>query len=291
MAIYWIDWQFGSWKTNLALFLAENMIDKSNNYLIISNIKIDKNKIPNYHYFDDDKFLETLRSLNAVNDLERFIYSKMNEWWINIHNRDWYTRFYLFFDESWAILNNHIKLENNATYAEYINQNRKNFEDIFIISVKWGQNNKTIRQMVDWWFYVKPLLNFWFLKYIWIIRKQQRDEEGKLEMINYLWKDQNWDYVNKLKPLDFYFSWFWRPKYWRYYDDLHKNIRDPNKYKLMNNQLFLSIIRQNNYLKKLILENEKFDEIKKLIPPEEQKIEEKKEEKPKISFIRKTLWL
>jgi len=63
----------------LALFLAENMIDKSNNYLIISNIKIDKNKIPNYHYFDDDKFLETLRSLNAVNDLERFIYSKMNE--------------------------------------------------------------------------------------------------------------------------------------------------------------------------------------------------------------------
>ena len=46
-----------------------------------------------------------------------------------------------------------------------------------------------------------------------------------------------------------------------------------------------------NYLKKLILENENFHEIKELIPPEERRIEDKKEEKQKISFIRKTLWL
>jgi hypothetical protein len=42
----------------------------------------------------------------------------------------------LFFDEAGAIANNHIKLENNNIYAIYINQNRKNFEDIYIITAK-----------------------------------------------------------------------------------------------------------------------------------------------------------
>lgn len=284
MAIYWIDWQFGSWKTNLSLFLINNIIDKSTPHFIISNIKIDKNLVPNYYYFEDDKFLETLRTLNSINDLERLIYSEESEGQINIHQRSKYTRFYLFFDESGAIMNNHTKLDNNATYAEYINQNRKNFEDIFIISVKWWQNNKTIRQMVDWWFYVKPFLNFWFFKWIWIIRKQQRDEEGKVEMINYLGKDQNWDYVNKLKPLDFYYWWFWRKKYWKYYDDLHKNIRDKDKYKKLNKDLFINIINKNPDLLNLINQNEVFDELKKHLP------EPEKEEKKQSVFLIKKIW-
>lgn len=281
MAIYWIDWQFWSWKTNLALFLANNVIDKNTPHFIISNVKIDKNLLKNYYYFNDDTFLDTLRTLNSINDLERLIYSKENDWWINIHKREKYTRFYLFFDESWAILNNQTKLENNSVYAEYINQNRKNFEDIFIISVKWWQNNKTIRQMVEWWFYVKPFMNFWFFKWIWIIRKQSRDEDWKVEMINYLWKDQNWDYVNKLKPLDFYYWWFWRPKYWKFYDDLHKNIRDPDKYKKVNKDLFLNIILKNQKLMNLIKENNAFDDLKKYLPFEEDK---------KHNFLTKKIW-
>ena len=251
---------------------------------------MDKNLVKNYYYFEDDKFLETLRTLNSVNDLERLIYSK--EWWgwINKHNRGKYTRFYLFFDESWAILNNHMKLENNATYAEYINQNRKNFEDIFIISAKWWQNNKTIRQMVDWWFYVKPLMNFWFFKWIWIIRQQQRDEEWKVEMMNYLWKDQNGDYVNKSKPIDYYYAWFWRPKYWKMYDDLHKNIRDQNKYKNINKELFVDIISKREELKNLVFENENFWDLQKLLP-EPKKVEIVEPEKPKkINFIKRLLW-
>jgi hypothetical protein len=42
----------------------------------------------------------------------------------------------LFFDEAGSIANNHIKLEKHDVYTTYINQNRKNFEDIYIITAK-----------------------------------------------------------------------------------------------------------------------------------------------------------
>lgn len=290
MAVHWIDWYFWSWKTLLCLFLINKVIPKiSDNYFIISNIKMDKNKVKNYYYFDDDCFLETLRTCNSINDLQRLIYSKVNDWGINIHQRNKYTKFYLFFDESGAILNNQKKLLNNEVYAEYINQNRKNFEEIFIVSVKWAQNNKTIRQMVDWWFYVKPLFDFWIFKHIWVVRKQKRDEEWKVEMEVFLWKDEKGDYISKSKPIDFYYSWFWKPKYWSHYDDLHKNIRDKEKYTWLNKELFVDIVVKNNDLLKLVYENKTFYELKKYFPePVEEEI---KEEPKKTNFIKKIIWL
>ena len=109
-------------------------------------------------------------------------------------------------------------------------------------------------------------------------------------MMNYLWKDQNGDYVNKSKPIDYYYAWFWRPKYWKMYDDLHKNIRDQNKYKNINKELFVDIISKREELKNLVFENENFWDLQKLLP-EPKKVEIVEPEKPKkINFIKRLLW-
>lgn len=42
--------------------------------------------------------------------------------------------------------------------------------------------------------------------------------------------DESGDMVTKEKPMDYYDTWYWQPSVWQLYDDLHKNIRDPNKY-------------------------------------------------------------
>jgi hypothetical protein len=61
----------------------------------------------NYFYFEDDKFLEVLRTANFLNDLEREVYhtkkenSNLVKW-----QREKFTKFYIFYDESTAIQNN-----------------------------------------------------------------------------------------------------------------------------------------------------------------------------------------
>lgn len=279
--LYWIEWQFWSWKSSLATHIAREVsiisakniaksLTKSWN-IVLSNIKMDKELISNYYYFEDDKFLEVLRTCNAVNDLERELYGvKKSKWWLKKRERKKFSKFYLFFDEVWAIANNHLKLQDNHIYAEYINQNRKNFEDIYLITAKWWQTNKTLRQMVDWWFYVEPLSRLPLLCDIWIIRKQKKDEDWKIEMKHYIWKDPNWDYIRKEKPHDYFVDWFWKPWIWSYYDDLHKNIRDPDKYLNINNKLFNQILSNKKELNQPLLENTNFNDLKehiKILPP------------------------
>lgn len=277
MAIFWIEWQFWSGKSSLATKIAYEVAKRNAKDIakaiskwwqnhILTNIKMDSEKISNYHYFDDDKFLQVLRTCNSINDIERQLYSQINDWWINKHKRNKYSKFYIFFDEVWAIMNNHLKLENNKTYAVYINQNRKNFEDIYLITAKWWQTNKTLRQMVEFWYYVKPFFNFWFFKNIWIIRKCVKDEEGKIEFQNYIWKDQNWDYVNKQKPLDFYVSFFWKPNIWKIYDDLHKNIDDEEKYIDLDKKIFIDVIGKNPDLIKIVQTKKVFEPLKNFLP-------------------------
>lgn len=272
--LYWIDWQFWSWKsalsTNIAREVArdttkEIMKQKTLSWnIILSNIKMDKEKIPNYFYFEDDKLLEVLRTINSINDLERKIYwRKRNKWWLIQRQRKKFSKFYVFFDEAWAVMNNHIKVKNNEIYAEYVNQNRKNFMDLYLVSAQWSENFKTMRSKVDWWYYVKPLSRLPILNDIWIIRRQKREEDWKtVTMENFVWKDQNWDYILKQKPIDEYMDWFWKPWIWKYYDDLHKNIRDPDKYINIDVKLLSEIINHKSELIEPLINDEDFIELK-----------------------------
>lgn len=274
--IYWIEWQFWSWKSSLATYIAKKVAKQTAKDImkkltlswnvILSNIKMTE-EFNNYFYFEDDKFLEILRTCNCINDIERHLYWEKNEktWLINFY-RWWFSKFYIFFDEVWAIMNNHLKLENNWVYAEYINQNRKNFEDIYIITAKWGQTNKTLRQMVDWWYYVNPLSWLPILRDFWVIRRQMKDEEGNIALEKYLWKDENGDYITKTRPIDEYVDFFWKPWIWKLYNDLHKNIKDPEKYSKMDEKLFLQILDRKRELIEPILKEVQFEKVKWKLP-------------------------
>ena len=116
MWIFWIEWQFWSWKTSLASYMAKKKAMETvraiakkidwKNSIIISNIKFDKQIIPNSYYFEDSKILEMLRTGNAINDIERAIYWKVKTpWWLTKWPRKKFLKMYIFFDESWALKN------------------------------------------------------------------------------------------------------------------------------------------------------------------------------------------
>lgn len=258
MAIHWIEWQFWSGKTSLAVYLSKK-ISKDPNAIIITNIKLSKVFFLNSFYFSDEKLLEMLRTINSVNDIERIIYWwQKTKYWLKNWPRKKFLKFYVLFDESWALLNSQKRLwKENETFAQYLNQCRKLFTDIYIISVEGGENNKILRSKVEWWYYVKTI-NFPFLKDFWIIRRQKKDENWNVATIKYLWKDQNGDYIQKEKPMDYYVDYFYKPFVWPLYDDLHKNIKDPEKYNWLDKELFNEILKMKPELEKVIFENEKF---------------------------------
>lgn len=258
--IHWIEWQFWSWKSSLATYLARQVAISSakdiakwlleSGNIILSNIKMDSDSFSNYFYFEDDKFLEILRTCNCLNDIERVLYwekqknSSLIKW-----KRNKFSRFYIMFDEVGALMNNKNYKEEAKQLPIYINQNRKNFQDIYIITADGEQSAKTLRRFVEYWFYVTPFMDLPVLRNIWIIRRQKKDSEGAVMMETYTWKDQNGDYVAKYKPMDYYYDWFWKPWIWKYYDDLHKNIDDPDKYKWIDSELLSKIV---SYKKELI---------------------------------------
>lgn len=86
-----------------------------------------------------------------------------------------------------------------------------------------------------------------------------------LQLLKYLWKDQNWDYIQKEKPIDEYVDYFYKPFVWALYDDLHKNIKDPEKYIWIDEELFNEILEQKPEIKIEINKNKKFEILKSKI--------------------------
>jgi hypothetical protein len=118
-----------------------------------------------------------------------------------------------------------------------------------------------LRRMVDWWYYVKPFANFPILRDIWVIRRQQKDDEWKVLTYKYIWKDDKWDEVLKEKPIDEYYWFFFKPTVWGLYDDLHKNIADPEKYTALDLKLIWEILNWKPELQQF-LDKEQFKPIK-----------------------------
>jgi hypothetical protein len=40
---------------------------------------MDKLKLPNYYYFEDDKLLQVLRTCSMINDVERYLYTELKK--------------------------------------------------------------------------------------------------------------------------------------------------------------------------------------------------------------------
>jgi len=250
--IYGIDWQFGSGKTSFATFLANKY--QGENLIIWTNTKLNTVLIKNVIEYDDDNLIWALRSINYFNDIERTMYgfqtfnNNLTRW-----HRNKFTRHILIFDEAWAIANwrNSNAFDNNTT--EYINQNRKNFSDIFIVTADWGQADKSLRRFVDWWFYSKPLLSWMpIIKDFKHVRCQKRDSDGvKVLMEEYTGFDEQGELILKQRPIDKFETIYFQPFVFNLYDDLYKNIKDPDKYKNLLTQDLIESLNKKWYLDKI----------------------------------------
>lgn len=236
MAVYGIDWGFGEGKTSTCAYLASNSGGRT---LIWSNIKMNEFAVPNYRYFDDWDFAKTLRTINAFNDVERQIYgyriknNTLPQW-----ERDKFTKHILLLDEAGIILNANKWRDVDDYLTDYINQQRKNFEDIYICTADGWQTGKSLRRYCELWMYPRKISKLPFLKDFREVRIQKRDPETMAVITEkYLAKDDRGDDVVKERPLDYYLDWFYAPFTWKVYDDLHKNIIDPNKYEDINREV------------------------------------------------------
>lgn len=216
--------------------------------------------IKNYQYFEDDAFLETLRTVNALNDLERELFYKtsdtsdLKQW-----DRSKFSKHIIMFDEVGALANATAHHKFWQEPIEYINQQRKNFTDLFLITADGEQTVKSLRRFCEQWMYVVPLIpGKWpmFLHNVKLVRIQKRDKDNRVEMEVFVGKDPNGDYVKKERPMDFFYDWYYQPFVWNLYDDLHKNIKDPEKYKELNINALKKAIEIKPYLKDAILKNE-----------------------------------
>ena len=58
--------------------------------------------------------------------------------------------------------------------------------------------------------------------------------------------------------MDYYVGFFYKPFTWKIYDDLHKNIKDEEKYTWIDSDLFNTILEKKPELRQEVIKNEKF---------------------------------
>lgn len=252
--IYGIDGQFGSGKTSFAVFIANRY--QGENVCIWTNAKLNTVLIKNVYYFEDDDLLGALRSVNFINDVERCFngFETESNNLVRWH-RHKFTRHILIFDEAGAIANGRDSKNFDNVITEYVNQNRKEFMDIYIVTADGGQAEKSLRRFVDWWFYSKPLVSWLpILKDFKHVRCQKRDKDGvKVQMEEYLAQDEQGDWIMKQRPLDRFETVYFQPMVFNLYDDLYKNIKDPMKYQGMILPAIRDVVLRKKYYDKLPL--------------------------------------
>lgn len=260
MAVFSVKWPFWTGKSSFGSYVA-----KCNpNAHIRSNIPMNTYQVKNYHFFEDDAFLEVFRTINLLNDIERV------EAWYEVPNnslvrrhRHLFSNNIIIFDEIWSIRNNHNWKNVEAVESEYINTERKNFTDIYLVWADTEQADKSLRRFAWCQFYVSPLWDFPMFRDFKVVRMQYVDKDWNVKMERYLWRDSEWYEVVKDRPMDYYYDWFYQPLVRSYYDDLYKNIRDPDKYKVNLVELEKVLLDNPVMLENLYKHFPKFFEVNK----------------------------
>lgn len=255
--IYGVDGQFGSGKSSYVVYIAS----QNPGIMIYTNIKMNTVRMKNVYEFSDNELLSIFRTNNLINDMERAVFDiPIKNSNLMYHPREKFTRSIIALDESGALKNAREWVKNFEEYTvEYVNQNRKNFLDVYLCSADGGQNDKSLRQFVEWWYYSKPFINFPIFEHVKVIRKQKREKDGvKVIMDQYTGMDMEGDIVMKQKPMDYYHTFYWQPGIWQLYDDLHKNIRDPHKYSGVRLDFVKQALTHNRYLGRAISKKNEF---------------------------------
>lgn len=236
----WEGW-FWSGKTSGMVYIAHEA--KKTGAVVWSNTPLHKGLFPRQIIYNDDNFLETMRTVNAVNDYERLLYdtpASEATGGLTLHNQKKFTPHTLLLDEAWAVKNANLWASEDKAVVFYINQNRKNELNIHIGTPEGTQVTKDLRRFVESWFYSVPFMKVPILKNFLCIRRTYKHDDGRVKTESYLGRDSRGEEVMKEKPMDYSFDWYWAPFIWKMYDHLYKNIPDSDKYKI-NKEAFLFI--------------------------------------------------
>lgn len=141
---------------------------------------MDTVNIPNVYQFDGnyETLLDVFRTVNLVNDLERFAFSSPREnSSIRYHPRSDYTRFVIFFDESTSNMNANDWKSFDSVITQYLHQNRKLFLDFYLAGADGSGNASVFRKQIEYWYYMKPFSDFLFLRDFKVCRRQKREDD------------------------------------------------------------------------------------------------------------------
>lgn len=223
--IYWVEWLYGSWKTSYAVYL---MMTEFKHHTIWTNVQVDQQSIPNAIIFPDKDILEVMRTINILNDQERGVYSKLREW-SNImdHDRNAFSRHVIFFDEWSSHINARDWKNAQTSIFQYLDQERKLFLDVYIMTPSSQTIDISYRRMIQGWVMLEPV-STWFpiLKNIRVAKALYKDVNGNPILESFISDDETGTPIIKQRPVIEPMGWFYAPKYWKHYDDLHKNITD-----------------------------------------------------------------
>ena len=171
-----------------------------------------------FYHFWDNEFKNALVTCATRN---------FNERYLNL-SRNLRTQNFIFFDEVWILMNSSAYKNFDTELLDFLLQVRKLNLSIFFWYQKYTDFLAKLRKHIDLNIYFKPLLNISLLKpYTWAYRMNYFDfETWKVLTESYIAKDEQWDYIQKERPLDFHYQWmFWKPSRWKIYDDLFINAK------------------------------------------------------------------
>lgn len=258
MALHSVEWYFWAWKTAFLMRLWKNKFN-FDNYIVFTNVQFNSNILRNWVHFEDAQIFDVIKVVNYLNDLDRLDnYLDIKGISFKPLKRSSLTKMIILFDESTSLLNNRGKQTDIPLVIHtYLTQTRKNNLDIYLCGSDSSQNEKSFRRHVDLTFLATPLSKrLPILKDFTIVKWQKKDSDGKIIEEQYVWKDENWDYVKKVRPLQWHFEWFWKVPLFNLYNDLYKNIKDPNKYdfdkSIIQKVLDLDLKQTNKFKNKLV---------------------------------------
>lgn len=264
--IFWIYGWFWEWKTLWAVYIILEKLKKWE--IIFSNILLDKKYLPNpdnYYFFDDMSNFYDILAFSWLFAMKVSEFSKKEvELWFLPFPRNFRPKINVFFDETWIFANakdyKEIHKEYWADLQQYILQMRKLFVTTYLIIQRPHQLVSDLRIHISWWLKFKPLfwINF-FKKYCWSYWLQELDPDTFKVIceVHYSYDENGKLYSYDIPQQKRIFWIFWKPLYYKYYNDLYLNKIFETKFRTnyLSDSWFFSNLKNWSIQNKALLHN------------------------------------
>lgn len=265
---FWIYWGFGSWKTIGAVILITMKLSQWQ--IVFTNILLDRKYLPNpdnYFYFQDMADFYDILAFSWLFAMKVSEFSKTQvEKWLPAYPRGFRPKINVFFDEMGIFANakdfKEIHKEFWKDLQQYVLQLRKLHVTCFLIIQRPKQLVSDLRVHVTGWLKFKPLWGWESLwKYAWSYYLQELDQDTFHVITEKKHAhDEKWNQYSYEVPQErVSFKVWWKPKYFKYYDDLFLNkifdTESPFRWDYLWKSQFFDKLKQNNINNKALTFN------------------------------------